>query len=503
MNYDPMENYRNNEVNLNYSFHIESFKLISGRKDGYNNMYVRPFVSNITTRDIENMVDRYNNTGLLDHSNKHNMLGISSGINARAGIVGGWDAIRYIFELKIQCLSARSGTRTKLEIMGYTEPTNQIKIGDSFDVNLTYVVNSCKKVNYDIEGNIISITDLGVVDHNQVDNNINASLRPSDVINGIELRNIASSLSGTSTYANNGIDRTNVTFNRDYNSSNSYITAMFDKLAEGKNDPDLKSIMVSDKYTTKTNNILKGASKRLDQTSISMEPFFQILNSNFKSPGYNKFNLLMLREIIPTFSTRQILVAEVDDVSAIDKYNNVASYLNAGRMYMGDMASADIFTPIAYDIHNNTHSFMKSNFLGSIDFMVNNLPGPEDAPMMRPSAKYRVNNMNLNSTIKPEQQPYIGSCVNSGMKKLSGIIDTLINKGNSYSDSLRYELHVKASILETNIALVINGEQDKRIYRFPSFADMNYSPMLGNVMDMEKLIADFSLMTTAIQERLI
>lgn len=491
-----------NEDN-NYSFMVKSFKLISGRKDGYKQMYIRPFVSNITNRDIENMCDKYITTGLIDSDNKHSMLTISSGVNSKAGVNGGWGNIRYIFVLDILCFSQRSGIKTELKLRGYTEPTNQIRIGNNYDINLTYIINDCKKIILSKSDEIINIIDLGVIDHHEVDETINTTLRPSDVIDGIQLRNISNQLSGMSIYANNEVDRTNATFNREHNSSNAYLSSMFDVLSQSKTDATVNNLLISDNYNKRTNHILKGASKRLDQTSISMEPFFQIINNSLSSPGFNKFNLKLLKSVIPTFSTSQIIVAEVEDRTALDAHLGTSSYLNAGTGYICDMGQVDVFTSIVYDIHNSTHTFMKNNFIGSIDFMVNNLPDMNDAPMMRPKAKYRLINVLMTDQVKKEQQAYIGCCVNSGLVKLANIIDALLNKGQTFSDTLRYDIHIKASVLETNIALVVNGETEKRLYRFPSFADMNFSPMLGNKYDMEKLIADFSNMTTAIQENLL
>lgn len=491
-----------------YDFEIKYIKLVPSRNDGYRDMFIRPYASKIQYKDVENMMDNFVNTGKF-RPEDNNMIGISSGIVGKAGISGGWGQKRYTFTMEVRCRSKRSLTIHDLIINGYTDPTYSIKTNmytndfSSFDCDLRFHINACKKVDLDQQERVISVTDLGVMDDETVDNNITRSLRPSDVITNIQLKMLADDLGGNSSYANNDVNRYNVTFNRKHNNSGQYLSSVFDAVTENCSDHTVNDVMISSPYKKRTNNILHGTSVKLSSIPIHNVPFVHLLNSSYTSPGHNKFNINSLRMVCPNLHPATIMVMEVDDTPMYESMN----HLSAGVEYTMGFNGVDVYTPIIQDIHNLFMNFLISNYLGFVDVTIHNLRGPDEFGFDKPKVKFCLNNAGFLKNQMLENGKVIDGIINNNLNSVCKKVDAYLNKNGL----MQYQININMSMgLDSTIQVLIQGSgehgnfetNEPRIYRFPTFADMNFTPMAGGEIHMEGLSNDIEQVVHAIQEGL-
>lgn len=487
----------------NWKYVIKRFVVVPLRQDGYNNMYIRPYTSKVGPQDIDSITQNFI-SGNFNKLNTANVLSVSSGILGEAGIIGGWNEKRYAFTLEVECYSKISPKVTEYIITGYSDPNDNIH--DFYTVNLggnmlynqqfLFHINACKKMTKE-RTQISGIEDLGVIDNNSCPDFIKATLRPDDVVTSIQLSNMTDDMPGSSYYANNQVDINNITFDRKHNSSSSYVTSLFNAIKNNVGNTTANDNIISSVYRQQTNNILQGAVDYLAPTSISSEPFIRALNNSSLARQANKFTLAQLSSICPDFNSNHILVITPQE----DALFNSASPLTASKDYTEGFNSADPIVPRLYDIHNNLIKFMMENFLGTIDITVWNDESELFSGRLEP--KYQINNFATIKALSSEDQTIVSRKVNMGLSFLTKFIDQLLNPGIVRNDSFKYSLTVNMNLsLDSTLILsyahIYNGQP--RIFRFPTFADMSFTPMIGDQDTMDKLTVDMGQIVQSIQE---
>lgn len=493
-----------------YDFEVKRLVLVSSRDDGYQDMFIKPYVSKVTNVDLENMIDRFIKVGKINPEDSE-MLGIGAGIVGKAGITGGWGFKRYTFVLEVKCKSQRSASYSELMIGGYTDPCENFVVNnfspnfDKFNMDLVFHINYCKKMDQDHSGGLIDVTDLGVMDDNSLDPEVSKSLRPSDIVTNLQMKNIASDLKGINKFVGNKLNDYNSTFNRRHNSSTQYMTSIFDAVAQNTEDKTINDFNVKSEYRRQTNSLLHGAATTLSNISINDLPFIRLLNSSVESPGVNKFNIRSLISVCRNLHPQSIVCVDVPNTSAVES----GSFVTASRDNTLTFNSINPYNTIVQDIHNMFVTFMLSNYLGSIDVVIHNNRGQDEMPFERPKAKYCIQNLSsIRPTEQKDQQIFMG-VINNNLNGLCKIVDKYLNKHNS---NINYHIALNMSVgIDSTIMLEINGydaygnlmpSSGNMVFRFPTFGDMNFTPMAGNDYNVERLSSDIEQVIAGIQSSL-
>ena len=459
---------------------VKRLLLVATRKN-YQDVYQRSYSLNANMGTLNKLEAVFNNAGVNNNATiTDNMLaqyvpeiiGLSHNPIGIAQIPNGWHTQRVRFMLEVE--SNMNGTVLVSYIQGFSEFYDP-SLSGHLDPNMKFFINSITNVvrmadpvsgvYKTLPKNTLNVvTDLaGGAKYEEIDSPHEdlKLLRPRDIvedISALEMYNpdVDSILNTTGI-----VGGTNETSDRANNDPMKYLTKTINSYIDSKNT----SAMTSD-----PSDILKNAAGLLTETNLMSIPFIYALHSTTGEFTPTTFTLNIMQLIDPGIQAKTNLIDNVNDIIA-PSYNTMLD-----SDHTADMLNPTVETIKASNVAQTISSIMLDCMLSSMDISFTNSSGQ---PVVVVS--------DTRSFIEGID---ITSYVNKAVSRVKTILIPQITDGNQTI----VEVFLHSDIVgDTNISISVNL-QPPEVYRFPTFADSLYVPVIGNNQTKAGTVQDFANM---------
>lgn len=459
------------QPNINYSNNTTINKLIMlESRPSYDDIYIRPYTIQAdvnTLRTLNSLIYPHvaSSETLLNpidiSHNIPNVININNNISNVAHIENGWGTKRLLFMLLSESHGYHGITQTYAQ--GYSEYYDTSYSG-LIDPNLKFKINSITTALKIVDSNTGIYNIFPQASYNLlIDNSVNhidnmKLIRPKDVFLNLYLNNeyaVSDSILNNSDNINNSLK----ICNRKYLDGNNYFTTVVNSFMGTRStienhspDKDIyKSAMLSSSDNNKsiiTNPFINALSK----ISNELLPTYFTINTLLRiNPNLKDVTTTILNSDTPIVTSNSILESE----NTMDTLNPIIESSKA--IYLNSVLS----------------SVLTTNLLTTVSFSATNETG-EDIVIIN----------NMNSFME-------GIDITKAASNLASYIKMVILPKLSELGTFIYSIHVHSDILQdTSIAISINN-RGMILFRFPSFADANYIPVIGNYQDSEEITNNF------------
>lgn len=479
-------------MNRTFQPRVEPFRinymLLIPTRHSYKDIYQRGYSVNTSANALsylENLFVENNIHKGMQLSNAvlaNNMPGIVSLNNMPIGkvvIPNGWGTVRLRFIMKITANSF-SGTN-EYYIQGFTD-YHDPSISGHIPDDMTFFINSVTEVARMVDPitgairaipksmyNVIS--DLaGGTKYEEIDDSGLKLIRPKDVIEGIKnLTDYGDSNAVLITNTGSISSKPN-TSDRRNNDPMSYMTKTINSYTDALNDAN---------GIVKYSGMLEQSAQLLTENSITAVPFIMALSSLTGLFTPTSFNLANLKVIQPDIDAPgQNVVRLVDNSYDIATNAGFNTILNTNDT--ADMLQPTIETMTASSIAQTINSIMMECLLSKLSVSFSNVNG-----------EYSCFVSDAGSFIENIDVAMFAAKANS---KIRTILLPEVSKGNT----LIITSSVSADVLgDTTVSVSINFGPEIP-FRWATFADGLFSPVISNSMYKKGIVDDFSNVFEAI-----
>lgn len=508
-------NFIDNSTNMNRGTHtFEVTKLTIGgtRPNGYQDMVQRAFLSNVKHDDLNHVVDEVLRNGKLTNSSTtaSNMVTVSSTPLGLSAIRGGWKEYRYFFKLEVRCrprddiFVSGASTTYDLVLTGYSEPSSDFIKTDvlgnfTYDPNLLFTINNIQRVGLNEHTkNIVGIDNIGVTDPLAYrDNSNDICIRPLDVISSISNK-YSDNFNGIQTMRIDvTTDNMPVSFDRTHMVGKNYVTDLVNSTVEGVANNDGVRQAFNTLYDTKHTAAYAEATSILENKSnITYDDVFLTALSRINGTNGNVFSIRDLHTIDPNIDKKIMFI----DVKETNRFQSDQMLSTA---YTESLTGASVINGKVTELHNALVSLLTSQFLSHLEINIFNQPqmGPTGALVLKPiwnippgpssvAWTYNINN---------NQQQLMALLKN----KIDGMVNMIIDPLLSSNGNVEYSVVISADMTsDTTILISFNGQQPIP-YRFPTFADMCFNPMVGNTEARNNLVGNLGMVSDTVIDNIV
>ena len=476
--------------NNNYNVNITVENLILAPVSGYAEQFLRPYDIKVTHDDLiklENLVGDALNRATssikaTELANTVNVLEPMAAPIAKSNIIGGWQQERAVFLMTASWVDNITQAEEVLYLTGYSDYPELNPVTGTVSEQMMLYPNTAillVKINT-ANGPMLKIKNSFTIEYEQDSNKFNVTedmsfndetllLRPYDTL--AVINNVAE---GFNTIPVEATMKNINTIDREDLIPTNHLTTVVNSLLQG-------SFMNDGLYASDTLSYSKSASRK---TRIEDIQFFR---KEFAEQGTNpglSFQLGWLFKLDPTLTSERIVIVEYLGSSQALSTNNLTTggaiinpniplVLTSG---IGENAADATFeSNIAVLVRDSVSSLLAKNMLIDISFTLTN---------NTPTADYIF-------------QPYIAYPAVNGIN-LAGLVEkfrlefmSLVAPQLTRNNNLLIDIDVYSSITgDTKVAVSVNG-MEKRLYRFPTFADSLYNSMLTNKDMFMKVSQDY------------
>jgi len=460
---------------------------------GYQEQFIRPYDVKVTHDDLHKL-EKIVNNAMQRANTAINPIELSSTVNVlepmstpvdKSNIIGGWNQERAIFLLSASWVDPNTGSEEVIYLTGYSDyPELNVNTGTISEKMQLYPNTAILLVKIEtVNGPMLKIKQSFTIEYEADANKFNIQedfsynderllLRPTDTIAVIQNVNEGfNTVPIESTLKNvNTIER------EDFIPVN-HVTTVINSLLQG-------SLMNNSVYAEDTFTYGKIASKRVILEEI--EFFKKLIRDLGTTPGLS-FPIGWLFKLDPTLTSDRIVVAHGmtgDSIMTAIGNNQIVEnpYVFNNNMPlvltsdMGENAGdATLDSKVAVLIRDAVSSIIAKNMLTDIAFSVTNNTPTMDTIFQPYIAVPAVGGVNLPALVEKFKLEF-----------LNMVVPQITNNQN-----LIIDVDVYSSITgDTKIAISING-MEKRLYRFPTFADSLYNSLLTNKDGFIKASQDY------------
>lgn len=458
------------------NINIKRLYLVVTRREGYKDSYTRSYNLNVTHQTLgtlENVLHQVgvqNNQTVPDVAIARNLPNIMS-INATplgiSEIANGWGTqrLRYIMEVE----SVIADTNMVNYIQGYTE-FHDPSYNGNIDPNMRFFINSIASFTRMVDpisgmfivkphSNFNVITGNQGVGYQEVTDTNLKLIRPTDVIGSIsDIDTYGSDVGNIYNHADNVAGNVNIS-NRANNNPIKHFTRSINSYISSKNMCDTSHDQT---------NILTTAANSVSETNILSIPFIGALHSITGEPSPSGFTLDALSKLDPDIQHKIILIDNSLDMAPV--VNTILDTTDTEELYKPNMESV-----IASTVAQSISGVLIDNLLAEIDFSTTNITGENITAIS-----------NARSFVE-------GIDVTSYVNKVVTNINHILMPEISQNGLITVELFVHSDVLgDTSVAISLNG-QPSVVYRFPTFADSLYTPVISNELNKQSFTDDMGL----------
>lgn len=459
---------------------VKRLLLVATRKN-YQDVYQRSYNLNANIGTLNKLEAVFSNAGVNNNAAiTDNMLaqyvpeiiGLSHNPIGIAQIPNGWGTQRVRFMLEVESLV--NGMTLVSYIQGFSEYYDP-SLSGHIDPNMKFYINSVTNVVRMIDpangvyktvpkNTLNVVTDLaGGSKYEEIDSPHEdlKLLRPRDIVEDISALDMYSADTDSILNTTGVVGATNETSNRENNDPIKYLSKTINSYIDSKN----VSSMTSD-----PSDILKNAAGLLTETNLMSIPFIYALHSVTGEFTPTTFTMNIMQLIDPGIQTKTNLIDNVNDIIA-PSYNTMLD-----SDFTADMLNPTVETIKASNISQTINSIMLDCMLSSLDISFTNSGG--QPVVVVSDAKSFIEGIDITS--------YVNRAVSR--------VKTILMPQITDSNQTIIEVFLHSDILgDTNISVSVNL-QSAEVYRFPTFADSLYVPVIGNNQSKAGTVQDFANM---------
>ena len=463
---------------------IKDIKLIP-TKSSYDNMYRRSFTTNFdgeTAGALAAVASKYKYGSSIPDQAVANVLNNVINFapvladNKPIDIPYGWNTQRMRFIMEVDSLHV-SGSMATSFIQGYTEYYDP-SITGKIDPNMLFYINSITNVITTIDpinGSVsvypsstinVLYNSNGVATYEEIVSESNSLIRPADMVSGLVLNNMFPDAVDNG-YMNDlsGVLTSNtVTSKRSNNDTTKYLNSLLTQY---------KTAQVNTDITNNDIDILNNASVSLVDPDVTATPFIMALHVKTGEIAPSSFTLNLLASMDSNVNNKITLITSGEaDYNVASMYNTI----------FDTNITANMFQPVpellkANVIQASLLSYMLDNLMSKLVISFNNQTGINmAAPLFGNSL---ITNLSSEYLIRY-------------MEKIRIQVENVLMPKISDGGYTILDIHVDADVLgDTTIAISLNNRAPM-VYRFPTFSDSLYSPMVTSSMYKQLMSQDIA-----------
>lgn len=451
--------------------------LLVDTREMRHGVYNRSYTLNANAATLTRLHDTLHPSGI---SNKtlstmdviNNIPGIID-LNAmpeRVDIVNGWDKKRARFLMEADTMLG--STIIKTYIQGYTDYIDHAIVSCSIDPEINLYFNSLMVVSITrdpVHGNfhinkqsMFNVIPAGVssVGYEQVDGfgNVKRLIRPEDILTSLLLIDRYSAMDTHVVNLTDKVDKTTKISKKVNNDPINYFTSVTNSFINAKN---LVDSPVEDRES-----IMSEAKNLVLEDDITRNPF---LDACYRLTGIILPSSITLRDLF-------IMDPSINPVYIPRANAPLQNYGEVGFMHTDD--SCDTLQPTAESLKatlvaNTITSYLCDNLLTSINISMTNNSGENVAVIT-----------NFNSFID-------GVDMISNVNRLLSMVKCVLMPKLSDGNQVNFEIYVSADILNETVVGISLFRSPPIVFRFPTYADGLYAPIISNNTSKDLLVNDF------------
>ena len=497
--------------NVHANFTIQQLIVAPARSYGYQQQVIRSFTTNLNVGDIDRIVeDISRNNGTLTNVNQstNNVMKMGALPVGNANIDNGWAAPRYTFKMIVRCQPTETtvyGSTSDiydLIVTGYSDASGEFIVRDITgstypNENLVFNINSIQKISINANANTITnIQNVGVGSVNSFQNDsCNVCVRPSDITSGITGSLVDKDFGGSVYSVNTRASQEPMAFERKDAIGKQYVNKILNAVVNGVADANSSYNAYNNLFNSGADQAIIEATSRLRNNILSTDLFIQALQEVNLNPLKESFTIKQLKSIDRTFTSDRIVYANVieDNRFATDGILN--------SQYTEHMLGANRETTLVTELHNMLTNLMTEKFVVSMVIRISNNYKPLESGFgMALQPEYFVDGNSVRWSYAVAQNDPNAPMLLS--RALDNAVKILIDPLLSSNGNTRYDVVANIDLTtDTSISISLDG-REPILYRFPTFGDTCFTPMVGSDDTKTNLVSSLGLLVNEITDNI-
>ena len=497
--------------NVHANFTIQQLIVAPARSYGYQQQVIRSFTTNLNVGDIDRIVeDISRNNGTLTNVNQstNNVMKMGALPVGNANIDNGWAAPRYTFKMIVRCQPTETtvyGSTSDiydLIVTGYSDASGEFIVRDITgstypNENLVFNINSIQKISINANANTITnIQNVGVGSVNSFQNDsCNVCVRPSDITSGITGSLVDKDFGGSVYSVNTRASQEPMAFERKDAIGKQYVNKILNAVVNGVADANSSYNPYNNLFNSGADQAIIEATSRLRNNILSTDLFIQALQEVNLNPLKESFTIKQLKSIDRTFTSDRIVYANVIEDN---RFTN-DGILNS--QYTEHMLGANRETTLVTELHNMLTNLMTEKFVVSMVIRLSNNYKPLESGFgMALQPEYFVDGNSVRWSYAVAQNDPNAPMLLS--RALDNAVKILIDPMLSSNGNTRYDVVANIDLTtDTSISISLDGK-DPILYRFPTFGDTCFTPMVGSDDTKTNLVSSLGLLVNEITDNI-
>lgn len=497
--------------NVHANFTIQQLIVAPARSYGYQQQVIRSFTTNLNVGDIDRIVeDISRNNGTLTNVNQstNNVMKMGALPIGNATIDNGWNAPRYTFKMIVRCQPTETtvyGSTSDiydLIVTGYSDASGEFIVRDITgstypNENLVFNINSIQKISINANANTITnIQNVGVGSVNSFQNDsCNVCVRPSDITSGITGSLVDKDFGGSVYSVNTRASQEPMAFERKDAIGKQYVNKILNAVVNGVADANSSYNAYNNLFNSGADQAIIEATSRLRNNILSTDLFIQALQEVNLNPLKESFTIKQLKSIDRTFTSDRIVYANVieDNRFATDGILN--------SQYTEHMLGANRETTLVTELHNMLTNLMTEKFVVSMVIRLSNNYKPLESGFgMALQPEYFVDGNSVRWSYAVAQNDPNAPMLLS--RALDNAVKILIDPLLSSNGNTKYDVVANIDLTtDTSISISLDGKEPI-LYRFPTFGDTCFTPMVGSDDTKTNLVSSLGLLVNEITDNI-
>lgn len=497
--------------NVHANFTIQQLIVAPARSYGYQQQVIRSFTTNLNVGDIDRIVeDISRNNGTLTNVNQstNNVMKMGALPVGNANIDNGWAAPRYTFKMIVRCQPTETtvyGSTSDiydLIVTGYSDASGEFIVRDITgstypNENLVFNINSIQKISINANANTITnIQNVGVGSVNSFQNDsCNVCVRPSDITSGITGSLVDKDFGGSVYSVNTRASQEPMAFERKDAIGKQYVNKILNAVVNGVADANSSYNAYNNLFNSGADQAIIEATSRLRNNILSTDLFIQALQEVNLNPLKESFTIKQLKSIDRTFTSDRIVYANVIE----DNRFTTDGILNS--QYTEHMLGANRETTLVTELHNMLTNLMTEKFVVSMVIRLSNNYKPLESGFgMALQPEYFVDGNSIRWSYAVAQNDPNAPMLLS--RALDNAVKILIDPLLSSNGNTRYDVVANIDLTtDTSISISLDGKEPI-LYRFPTFGDTCFTPMVGSDDTKTNLVSSLGLLVNEITDNI-
>lgn len=497
--------------NVHANFTIQQLIVAPARSYGYQQQVIRSFTTNLNVGDIDRIVeDISRNNGTLTNVNQstNNVMKMGALPVGNANIDSGWNAPRYTFKMIVRCQPTETtvyGSTSDiydLIVTGYSDASGEFIVRDITgstypNENLVFNINSIQKISINANANTITnIQNVGVGSVNSFQNDsCNVCVRPSDITSGITGSLVDKDFGGSVYTVNTRASQEPMAFERKDAIGKQYVNKILNAVVNGVADANSSYNPYNNLFNSGADQAIIEATSRLRNNILSTDLFIQALQEVNLNPLKESFTIKQLKSIDRTFTSDRIVYANVIE----DNRFSTDGILNS--QYTEHMLGANRETTLVTELHNMLTNLMTEKFVVSMVIRLSNNYKPLESGFgMALQPEYFVDGNSVRWSYAVAQNDPNAPMLLS--RALDNAVKILIDPLLSSNGNTRYDVVANIDLTtDTSISISLDGKEPI-LYRFPTFGDTCFTPMVGSDDTKTNLVSSLGLLVNEITDNI-